>query len=65
MVFFFRNKEHKMVPFVPKSVIHPELSYLNKEYLLHSGMGRSEAIEKRRYKKQEVTARLCAEDVFT
>ena len=41
------GKEHKMVPFVPKSVIHPELSYLNKEYLLPSGMGRSEAIEKR------------------
>ena len=41
------GKEHKMVPFVPKSVIHPELSYLNKEYLLPPGMGRSEAIEKR------------------
>ncbi|MBQ8116037.1 MAG: plasmid recombination protein [Prevotella sp.] len=41
------GKEHKMVPFVPKSVIHPELSHLNKEYLLPSGMGRSEAIEKR------------------
>lgn len=54
-----------MVPFVHKSVIHPELSYLNKEYLLPHGMGRSEAIEKRRYKKQEVTARLCARDVFT
>lgn len=36
-----------MMPFVPKSVIHPELSYLNKEYLLPPGMGRSEAIEKR------------------
>ena len=41
------GKEHEMVPFVPKSVIHPELSYLNKEYLLPPGMGRSEAIEKR------------------
>ena len=41
------GKEHRMVPFVPKSVIHPELSYLNKEFLLPSGMGRSEAIEKR------------------
>ena len=41
------SKEHKMVPFVPKSVIHPELSYINKEYLLPPGMGRSEAIEKR------------------
>ena len=41
------SKDHKMVPFVPKSVIHPELSYLNKEYLLPPGMGRSEAIEKR------------------
>lgn len=27
-------KEHKMVPFVPDSVIHPELSCLNKKYLL-------------------------------
>ena len=41
------GKAHKTVPFVPKSVIHPELSYLNKEYLLLPGMGRSEAIEKR------------------
>ena len=41
------GKEHKMVPFVPTSVIHPELSHLNKEYLLPTGMGRTEAIEKR------------------
>lgn len=41
------GKEHKMVPFVPTSVIHPELSHLNKEYLLPPGMGRTEAIEKR------------------
>ena len=40
-------KEHKMVPFVPDSVIHPELSHLNKEYLLPPGMGRTEAINKR------------------
>ena len=41
------GKEHKMVPFVPDSVIHPELSHLNKEYLLPPGMGRTEAINKR------------------
>jgi len=41
------GKEHKMVPFVPDSVIHPELSHLNKEYLLPLGMGRTEAINKR------------------
>lgn len=40
-------KEHRMVPFVPNSVIHPELSHLNKEYLLPPGMGRTEAINKR------------------
>ncbi len=41
------DRQHRMVPFVPKSVIHPELSHLNREYLLPPGMGRSEAIEKR------------------
>ena len=41
------GKEHKMVPFVPDSVIHPELSHLNREYLLPPGMGRTEAINKR------------------
>jgi len=41
------SKEHKMVPFVPDSVIHPGLSYLNKEYLLPPGMGRTEAVNKR------------------
>ena len=40
-------KEHKMVPFFPDSVIHPELSHLNKEYLLPPGIGRTEAINKR------------------
>lgn len=41
------GKEHKMVPFVPDSVIHPELSHLNKEYILPPSMGRTEAINKR------------------
>ena len=41
------DKQHKMVPFVPQSVVHPERSHLNKEYLLPPGMGRTEAIEKR------------------
>lgn len=36
-----------MVPFVPNSVIHPEMSHLNKEYFLPPGMGRTEAINKR------------------
>lgn len=40
-------KQQKMVPFMPKSVIHPELTELNKEYILPPGMSRSEAIEKR------------------
>lgn len=42
------GKEHKMVPFVPDSVIHPELSHLNKEYILPPSMGRTEAINKRK-----------------
>lgn len=41
------GKEHKMVPFVPDSVIHSELSHLNKEYILPPSMGRTEAINKR------------------
>ena len=40
-------KQQKMVDFLPKSVKHPELTELNKEYILPPGMSRSEAIEKR------------------
>ena len=54
------EKEHKMVPFVPKSVIHPELAHLNKEYLLPAGMGRSEAIEKR-IKEASITRKIRAD----
>lgn len=40
-------KQQKMVEFQPKSVIHPELTESNKEYILLDGTSRSEAIEKR------------------
>lgn len=40
-------KQQKMVKFIPKSVIHPELTIRNKEYLLTPDMSRSEAIERR------------------
>lgn len=40
-------EQQKMVEFRPDSVKHPELTKLNKEYILPKGMGRSEAIEKR------------------
>lgn len=54
------DRQHRMVPFVPKSVIHPELSHLNREYLLPPGMGRTEAIEKR-IKEAGITRKIRAD----
>ena len=54
------DRLHRMVPFVPKSVIHPELSHLNREYLLPPGMGRSEVIEKR-IKEAGITRKIRAD----
>lgn len=41
------DRKKEMVPFRPKSVTHPELTYQNKEYILAQGVSRSEAIEQR------------------
>ncbi|MDO4823971.1 MAG: MobV family relaxase [Bacteroidales bacterium] len=54
------DRQHRMVPFVPKSVIHPELSHLNREYLLPPGTGRSEAIE-RRIREAGITRKIRAD----
>lgn len=55
-------KQQKMVKFIPKSVIHPELTVLNKEYLLTPDMSRSEAIE-RRIKEAGITRKIRKDQV--
>lgn len=55
-------KQQKMVKFLPKSVIHPELTVLNKEYLLTPDMSRSEAIE-RRIKEAGITRKIRKDQV--
>lgn len=40
-------EQSKLVPFVPQSVIHPQRSHLNKDYILQPGEGRTAAIERR------------------
>lgn len=47
------EEQQKMVEFRPNSVKHPELTKLNKEYILPKGMGRSDALDDSHLKELE------------